>query len=420
MERLLAEFGLNGVADRPAGSLPLGTGRLVEVTRALATRPRVLLLDEPSSGLDQEGTDALAGEIPRLRDERGIALVLVEHNLDLVLRLADEGYVLDFGEVIARGTPEEVRADPAVQAAYMGNPAEPSPPAVATAAGSPERAQDNRLPLLRIEGLDVRYGAVAALFELSLDVREGTAVAVLGANGAGKTTTARAIAGLVPRRKGRITFDGHDIMRWPAHRIARLGVGVVPEARGIFPRLSVADNLRLGTRLASNQTAAVERAFALLPALANRKSQVAGTLSGGEQQMLALARVLATSPRLIGDDEPSLGLAPRLVEAIFEALAAARNAGTTVILIEQFADRGLRFADEAIVLRQAGWPGAGLPTVPRRSYFVTTSASQFSHLHSARGQAWGRKDSEMLLRLLRSSRNERREPVARHGSERLG
>ena len=360
VQRLLDDFGLKSVADRSAGSLPLGTGRLLEVARALATGPHVLLLDEPSSGLDQQETEALKNELLRLRDERGIALVLVEHNLDLVLTLSDEVYILDFGQLIARGAPEEVRADPAVQAAYMGSPTDSALATVmTTTAPSAEPARDDRPPLLRIEGLEVRYGAVPALFDLSLDVREGAAVAFLGANGAGKTTTARAIAGLVPRRKGRITFDGHDITRWPPHRIARLGVGLVPEGRGIFPGLSVIDNLRLGMRLAPDGAAAFERAFALFPALASRKSQLAGTLSGGEQQMLALARVLATSPRLIVADELSLGLAPRLVEAIFGALAMARTAGATIILIEQFADRALAFADEAVVLKQGrlAWSG---------------------------------------------------------------
>jgi branched-chain amino acid transport system ATP-binding protein len=209
--------------------------------------------------------------------------------------------------------------------------------------------------LLAVENLEVAYGESRALFGVSMAVEQGRAVAVLGANGAGKSSLAAALAGVVPVARGRVVLDGADITRWPAHRVARAGLAYVPEGRGIFPHLSVLDNLRAMLRHAvpaSERAAAVERALERFPVLAERRHQAAGTLSGGEQQMLALARVLAAPPRVLVADELSLGLAPRLVDALFDALVAARERGVTVVLVEQYAERALAFADEAVVLRR--------------------------------------------------------------------
>ena len=217
-------------------------------------------------------------------------------------------------------------------------------------------------PLLRVENLEVAYGEARALFGVSLEVAPGSAVAVLGANGAGKSSLASAIAGVLRPRAGRVVFDGRDITGRSPHRVSRLGVAYVPESRGVFPHLSVADNLRVQLRYAvprSQRKDAIARALETFPVLAERRSQQAGTLSGGEQQMLSLARVLAAPPRLLIADEMSLGLAPLMVDLVFDALARARTEGVTVLLIEQYVERALAFADEAVILRQGrvGWRG---------------------------------------------------------------
>jgi branched-chain amino acid transport system ATP-binding protein len=213
----------------------------------------------------------------------------------------------------------------------------------------------NGRPLLSVAHLGVSYGDARAVFDVTLDVPEGGAVAVLGPNGAGKSSLAGAIAGVVRPAGGRITFDGRDITGWPPHRVSRLGVAYVPEQRGIFPHLSVVENLRAQVRYAvprGERSAAIERALAVFPVLAERRRQAAGTLSGGEQQMLGLARVLAAPPRLLIADEMSLGLAPKLVDLVFESLARAHAEGVATLLIEQYVERALAFVDDAVILRR--------------------------------------------------------------------
>jgi len=217
-------------------------------------------------------------------------------------------------------------------------------------------------PLLRVTDLEVAYGEARALFGVSFDVREGSVTTVLGANGAGKSSLASAIAGVVRPSAGRVEFAGEDITGKSAHEVCRLGLAYVPESRNLFPHLSVKDNLWGQLRFSlprAQRKDAYDQALGLFPVLAERLSQAAGTLSGGEQQMLSLARVLAASPKLLIADEMSLGLAPLIVDLVFESLAKAREEGITVLLIEQFVERALAFADEAVVLRHGlvGWQG---------------------------------------------------------------
>jgi branched-chain amino acid transport system ATP-binding protein len=217
-------------------------------------------------------------------------------------------------------------------------------------------------PILETEALSVSYGPAKALFDVSIDVDYGQVVAVLGANGAGKSSLARAVAGLVAPASGRVLLAGENITGRPAAAVSRLGLSYVPEGRGIFPGLSVIDNLRMFVRQMGNQPDAdsgLERAFNLFPVLGERRYQRAGTLSGGEQQMLALARVLACRPKVVIADEPSLGLAPLLIDAVFDSLARARDEGVTIVLIEQFVHRALTFADRCVILQRGRltWSG---------------------------------------------------------------
>jgi branched-chain amino acid transport system ATP-binding protein len=217
-------------------------------------------------------------------------------------------------------------------------------------------------PLLSVSGLTVNYGLARALTNVSFNVARGSCVAVLGANGAGKTTLARALTGLVPTRHGKVLFGGDDVTNLATYRIARKGITHVPAERMILPGLSVIDNLRAAVRWAAprgGRGEAIERAFERFPALEPRKKQLAGTLSGGEQQMLSLARALAVPPKLMIADELSHGLAPILVTQVFEAVSRIREQGTTVIIIEQFVGAALELADEAVILRRGELAWAG-------------------------------------------------------------
>jgi branched-chain amino acid transport system ATP-binding protein len=216
-------------------------------------------------------------------------------------------------------------------------------------------------PILQVRNLDVCYGTSQALFGISLTVQPGTVMAVLGANGAGKSTLARAISGLVRPSAGRVLFEGEDVTGCSAHDIRRRGLTYIPEGRGVFPGLSVIDNLKMAVAQEKRQDrrGAMERAIERFPVLGARTSQRAGSLSGGEQQMLAMARALAVSPKLVIADEMSLGLAPLIVESVFEGLEEARKSGITIVLNEQFVHRALAMADSCVILTrgQVGWEG---------------------------------------------------------------
>ncbi|BAS27486.1 ABC transporter ATP-binding protein [Limnochorda pilosa] len=229
------------------------------------------------------------------------------------------------------------------------------------------------MTLLEVEGLRVTYGGVEAVRDLSLSVETGEVVALLGANGAGKSTTLRALSGLVRPAAGRIRLEGRDLARVPAHEIVELGVAHVPEGRRVFGTLSVEENLNLGAYTRRRLRGAVEearaRVYRLFPRLEERRHQLAGTLSGGEQQMLAIGRGLMARPRLLLLDEPSLGLAPKLVREIFRTVREINRQGVTVLLVEQNARMALRLAHRGYVLETGrlalGGPAAELRQDPR-------------------------------------------------------
>jgi branched-chain amino acid transport system ATP-binding protein len=208
-------------------------------------------------------------------------------------------------------------------------------------------------PLLTVEGLRVSYGAIQALRGISLEVREGEVVALIGANGAGKTTTLRAISGMLRPSAGAVRLGGADVTGHPSHRLVARGMAHAPEGRGIFLNLTTLENLELGAWPRSDRAgvrADLERAFSIFPVLGERRAQVAGTLSGGEQQMLAVARAMMSRPRLLLLDEPSLGLAPQVVERIFGVLRDVSESGVSLLLVEQNAHKALRLAHRAYVL----------------------------------------------------------------------
>jgi len=209
--------------------------------------------------------------------------------------------------------------------------------------------------MLEVSDADVYYGDAQALWDVSVRVEEAEVVSIVGSNGAGKSTLVAAIMGIIPTRRGRIVFDGNDITEMAGHRVCRCGVAIVPEGRRLFPGLTVADNLDLGAfnvAARPHRAESVERVFALFPRLAQRATQLAGSLSGGEQQMLAIGRALMARPRLLLMDEPSLGLAPVIVDEVFEVVEAVRDAGVSVLLVEQNVARALEISSRAYLLSE--------------------------------------------------------------------
>ncbi len=342
-ESLLAFVGYDGPVAQPAGALPHVDKRLVEIARALATQPQVLLLDEPAAGLGH-GDTARLGDLLQKIAAPGVAVILVEHDMNLVMGVSDHVIVLDAGRTIADGTAADVRNDPNVRKAYLGEGAVAGRGRAAAWTPAEESVLD-------VTGLDAAYGAAPALRGVELSVKGGELVAVLGANGAGKSTLMRALSGLHRPIEGGVLLLGKDITTLSAHRIAGAGLVLVPEGRQVFPELSVVDNIRLGAYARSElDEAEVEAMLTRFPALEARKASRAGLLSGGEQQMLAIARGLIAKPRVLMLDEPSLGLAPALINELFSVLADLRDEGMTILLVDQMAALALSVADRGYVI----------------------------------------------------------------------
>lgn len=341
-------IGLRAHAEQPITALPFGKQRLVQIARALAGEPRLLLLDEPAAGLTRGETDALDELIQEL-NRRGITILLVEHDMRLVMNLAQRVVVLNFGEKLAEGNPREIQNHPQVIAAYLGeSSARAMPPAPQAV---PRTSRADAASLLTIENLTVCYGSLRALDGISLHVNPSEIVAIVGANGAGKTTLVNTVAGLLSPRGGAVRFNGKEYKTTESSIAA--GIVLVPERRQIFSTLTVRENLLLGAFQYRGTRAKIESdmdwIFSLFPILKQRVNQRGGTLSGGEQQMLAIARGMMSRPRLLMLDEPSVGLAPLLVQEILRILCELRACEVTVLLIEQNAQAALTIADRAYV-----------------------------------------------------------------------
>lgn len=342
---LLALVGYRGSVHTPAEDLPHVDRRLVEIARALAMRPRVLLLDEPAAGLSRADTDQVSRLLKTIAGY-GIAVILVEHDMTMVMSVSDRILVLDSGHPIAWGEPDDVRGNPDVVRAYLGSTEYQAPP-------RPEPWDGSRDATLFVKDLVIDYGAAPVVEGVSLVVNPGELIAILGANGAGKSSILQAIAGLHSASGGEIVLNNTNIQRMDASAIASKGLALVPEGRQVFSELTVRDNLMMGAYSRADQHQVPEDIEAVLvrfPRLRDRIDSPAGLLSGGEQQMVAIGRGLMAKPAILLLDEPSLGLAPAMVAELYDALAALRDEGVTLLLVDQMANLALQVADRAYVL----------------------------------------------------------------------
>jgi ABC-type branched-subunit amino acid transport system ATPase component len=390
-DELIERIGLTSVAQERVDRLPTGTQRLVELARALATKPRVILLDEPSSGLNESETDDLAELLVELA-ATGLGILLVEHDMGLVMSACHHIHVLDFGQIIAFGTPTEVQANPLVRAAYLGEGDEAdevpeeqqallqevsalqsevraeagdatngSAPVVSVSEPTPAGTHN---PRAAIELIDIKaaYGSIDVLHGVNITIQPGTVYALLGPNGAGKSTTLKVASGRLHPTGGEVRYLGEKITGRSSDRLARDGLCTIPEGRGIFPNLTVLENLRTMTYSRVSLAHVEEQAYSRFPRLKERRKQMAGTLSGGEQQMLAIARAIGTNPKVLLLDELSMGLAPLVVSELYDVVKRIAADDVSILVVEQFAHEVLDVADVAAIILHGRVQFEGPPT----------------------------------------------------------
>jgi ABC-type branched-subunit amino acid transport system ATPase component len=352
--RAIAErVGLARVLDSRPATLPFADLRKIEIAKAIARDPQVVLVDEPFAGLTARETASFAKLITEMRDD-GRAVLIVDHNVKSMAALVDRVYAMNVGEKIAEGTVAEVMANETVRRVYLGG-------ALETAARPESAFADTVAPFLEVENVSVVYGKAQALENVSLHVHKGEFVAVVGLNGAGKTTLFNAVSGLVAFA-GDIRRESRSLRGKTAAGIAREGLVQSPEGRELFGAMTVGENLDMGGHRLKDGERAERREwlFSLFPRLKERQSQTAATLSGGEQQMLTIARALMMKPDLLILDEPTLGLAPVIMEQISKAIERLRQTTEiTVLLGEQNVTFALPHADRVYVLEHGriAWEG---------------------------------------------------------------
>jgi branched-chain amino acid transport system ATP-binding protein len=338
-------LGVAGIEHAEAGELSYGGQRLLDMGLALATKPRVLLLDEPLAGLAAAERQRIGDIIKRISSD--VPMLLVEHDIDRVFQIADAITVMNEGQVLVDGTVEDARLSPRVQEIYIGSGA-------ATVAAKPRESAVEPAMLLTASHINTFYGKSHVLVDVSFDVHQHEIVALLGRNGAGKSTLLKTLTGISRPASGSITLDGHEIAGRPSHEIARLGIGYVPQGRGLFAGMTVGQNLELGRLKRETGHGArwnLDRIFEYFPRIRERIDTPADFLSGGEQQMVAVARALSGDVKVLLLDEPFEGLAPTIVEQLFESFDKLRHE-VSIIIVDHHLDLALALSDRTVALER--------------------------------------------------------------------
>lgn len=349
---VLERVGLGPISKTRALNLDLYTTKLVMLAAALATDCKVLLLDEPLSGLSLEEMTRFLDLAKALNQELELSIIIIEHLLDHLIEISHRTVILHNGSVIYNGDPGGIRLDRKVIEVYLGEGGHPSP----DRAPIKPFAAINASPLLQVENLNSCYGEIEVLKDVSLSVAAGETVALFGPNGHGKSTLLKTISGILPPRSGRIRFKDREIQGLGRDKIVAAGITYISENRNLFPEMTVLENLRLGaytSRARSELKVNLRFVFDLFPRLAERRHQVASTLSGGEARMLAIGRGLMSLAELLLIDEPSIGLSPLMKEAVFNAIAHIRQErGVSILLVEQEVPFPLALADRVYLLKK--------------------------------------------------------------------
>jgi len=389
---VLTQVDLRNQADRPCAALAYGDVKRLELAVALAAAPRLLLMDEPTAGMAPSERQALMALVRNLAQQRQLAVLFTEHSMDVVFGYADRIVVMARGQVIAQGDADAVRADARVRDVYFGTPspsaqgaradqtavradvsAHLAAPRVEPVVPSGEDRAAGTPALLEVCHLNAWYGGAHILHDVTLSLARGEAVALMGRNGAGKSTTLKAIMGLMAQCRGARRFLGTDLHQQAPFQLARAGLGYVPEDRRVFTELSVRENLLTAQQPARHWPDGVpaphwtlERVYALFPHLASLDRRLAGQLSGGEQQMLTVARTLMGNPFLILLDEPSEGVAPVVVEQMIHMIQTLKTQGVSILLSEQNFPFASHICERAYVLEKGTIRHAGAMTALMR------------------------------------------------------
>ena len=353
--------GIAGYHESLAGTLSYGQRKLLELAYVLVADPAIVLLDEPAGGVNLSLVNHIAARIREL-NAAGKTFLIVEHNMEFVMGLCHQVTVLDSGTVVAAGPPDIVRTDRRVLDAYLGediedtedtdedpDPAEGDMTEQAMEPGTSTTARS----VLKIDGLVAGYGGGDVLRGISLEVSEGGITCVVGPNGAGKSTLMATISGLLRPRLGSMMLDGQDLVGRSPRQVLQLGVVQVPQNHSLFRDMTVRENVELGGYILSDRALTARRlaaVFEVFPQLAGWAGQKAGSLSGGQQRLVEFARALMLEPRVLMLDEPSMGLAPKILRTVFDAIRRMNAAGTTILLVEQNARAGLRLSTHGIVM----------------------------------------------------------------------
>ena len=345
-------LGVAGIERADAGSLSYGGQRLLDMGLALAVKPHILLLDEPLAGLAAAERERIGALVKHLSGE--LPVLLVEHDIDRVFRLADHVTVMNDGKVLVDGTVEDARSSKKVQDVYIGSGA-------SHIAAKPRETAAGRDILLEVDTVNTFYGKSHILNDVSFDLKSNEIVALLGRNGAGKSTLLKSLIGITTPASGSIKLGGAEIAGLSSAQIARLGIGYVPQGRGLFAGMSVAQNLELGRLKRETGVGArwdLERIFEYFPRIKERLHQPADYLSGGEQQMVAVARALSGDVRVLLLDEPFEGLAPAVIEQLFESFDKLRHE-IAIIIVDHHLDLSLALSDRTVALERGAvqWTG---------------------------------------------------------------